>query len=106
MTVQVVYKNKLKTAKSGAIILFVDEKLKFDSKNNLLNKSENQYVKKILFNKRKKTDNTLFSIDIDENKIAIIIIVKQNSNTNTYENLGAKLFDFIKKKSYYRNIFK
>ena len=97
MTVQVVYNNKPKTAKSGAIALFVDEKLKFYNTNNLLNKTENEYVKKVLIHKRKKNDKTLFSIDIDEKKIAIIIIIKQGSNTNSYESLGAKFFDYIKK---------
>ena len=96
MTVQVVYNNKPKTAKSGAIALFVDEKFKFYNTNNLLNKTENEYVKKVLIHKRKKNDKTLFSIDIDEKKIAIIIIIKQGSNTNSYESLGAKFFDYIK----------
>ena len=52
MSVQVVYKNNVKSSVSGTAVVFVDDKYKINSSNNLISKDEVLYLNKILKNKK------------------------------------------------------
>ena len=98
MSVQVVYKNKVKSSLSGTVVVFVDEKYKIYSSNILLNKKEILYLNNIIKN-RKSDKNKLFTVDINEKKSALIISHGKNNSINTFEMLGANCFEFLEKNS-------
>ena len=50
MSVQVVYKNKVKSSISDTVVLFVDDKYKINLPNNLINNDEALFLNKILKN--------------------------------------------------------
>ncbi len=103
MSVQVVYKKKVKSSFSGTLVLFVDEKYKVNTSNNFISKNEVLYVNNILRNK-KNDKNKLFTININERKTALIIPYKKNYLVNDFEKLGASCFEFLEKNSL-KNIF-
>ena len=98
MSVQVVYKNKVKSTISGHVVIFVDDKFNYEVPKLLISNSENTYIKKILKNYNSQY-NKLFTINISEKKSAIIINLKTNLTDNDIENLGAKFCDFVNKES-------
>ena len=77
---------------SGSIIFFANIKSEIKNINNLLNYSERNLFKKNLKNNNKKKE--LFSFDISFNQKIIIYSLK--SNKISYENIGAKLYEFFK----------
>ena len=95
MSVQVVYKNKINSRKFGAIVVFTDEKYKFKSSLNLLSKQENIYLNEILKNKH-KDNSEIFTVNISNNKIVIIVKLKNSKSSNDFENVGAKFYEFTK----------
>ena len=99
MSVQVVYKNKAKSSLSGTVVVFVDDKYKIYSSNILLNKKEILYLNNII-KIRKNDKNKLFTVDINENKSALIISYGKNNSIHTFETLGAKFFEFLEKNSF------
>ena len=62
MSVQVVYKNKVKSSISGTVILFVDDKYKINYSNNLISNDEVLFINKILNNK-KSNKNKPFTVN-------------------------------------------
>ncbi len=48
MSVQVVYKNKVKSTISGHVVIFIDDKFNYEVPKSLINNDENIYLKKIL----------------------------------------------------------
>ena len=97
MSVQVVYKNKINSRKFGALVVFTDEKYKFKSSLNLLSQKENIYLTEILKNKH-KDNSDIFTVNISNNKTVIIVKLKKSKSTNDFENVGAKFYEFTKKK--------
>ena len=72
MSVQVVYKNKVKSSISGTVVLFVDDKYKINPPNNLINSNEILFLNKIL--KTKKNNKIkIFTVNINEKKSVLII---------------------------------
>ena len=69
MSVQVVYKNKVKSSISDTVVLFVDDKYKINLPNNLINNDEALFLNKILKNK-KSNKNKIFIVNINEKKTA------------------------------------
>ena len=76
MSVQVVYKNKVKSTISGHVVIFADDKFNYEVPKSLINNDENIYLKKILKNYNSEY-NKLFTINISEKKSAILIHVKK-----------------------------
>ena len=76
MSVQVVYKNKVKSTISGHVVIFIDDKFNYEVPKSLINNDENIYLKKILKNYNSEY-NKLFTINISEKKSAILIHVKK-----------------------------
>ena len=98
MSVQVVYKNKVKSTISGHVVIFIDDKFNYEVPKSLINNDENIYLKKILKNYNSEY-NKLFTINISEKKSAILIHVKKNVKECDVENLGASFYDFVSKAS-------
>ncbi len=98
MSVQVVYKNKVKSSISGTVVLFVDDKYKINYPNNLIRNNEVLFINKILKNK-KSNKNKPFTVDINEKKSALIIFYEKKYTINDFEKLGASCFEFLEKNS-------
>ena len=96
MSVQVVYKNNVKSTISGHVVIFVDDKFNYEVPKLLISNNESIYIKKILKNYNSHY-NKLFTVNISEKKSAIIINLKTNMTDNDIENLGAKFYDFANK---------
>ena len=98
MSVQVVYKNKVKSSISDTVVLFVDDKYKINLPNNLINNDEALFLNKILKNK-KSNKNKIFIVNINEKKTALIIFYEKKNTINDFEKLGASCFEFLEKNS-------
>ena len=98
MSVQVVYKNKVKSSISDTVVLFVDDKYKINLPNNLINNDEALFLNKILKNK-KSSKNKIFIVNINEKKTALIIFYEKKNTINDFEKLGASCFEFLEKNS-------
>ena len=98
MSVQVVYKNKVKSTISGHVVIFADDKFNYEIPKTLISNNESIYIKKILKNYNSQY-NKLFTINISEKKSVIIIVSKKNLMDIDIENLGANLYDFVNKSS-------
>ncbi len=98
MTVQVIYKNKVKSSNSGVIALFAEDKFQFKNTGNFLSKKESSYVEKILKNK-KNTKEEIISLNMNEKTTLIFISLKKDLKGFDVENLGANFYSFIKKNS-------
>ena len=98
MSVQVVYKNKVKSSISDTVVLFVDDKYKINLPNNLINNDEALFLNKILKNK-KSNKNKIFVVNINEKKTALIIFYEKKNTINDFEKLGASCFEFLEKNS-------
>ena len=96
MSVQVVYKNKVKSSNSGVIALFAEDKFQLKNTRNFLSKNETFYVEKILKNK-KNTKENIISFNINEKTNLILISLKKGLKGSDVENLGAEFYNFIKK---------
>ena len=96
MSVQVVYKNKAKSANLGVIALFADEKFKIKNINGFLSRNETSYIERILKNK-KNTKEKIISFNINEKTTAILISLKKDLKGFDVENLGAEFYNFVKK---------
>ena len=77
---------------SGSIIFFANSKNKIKNINLILNSSQNKLFEKNLKNNYKKKE--IFSFDISYNQKIIIYSLKNDKSS--FENIGAKLFDFLK----------
>ena len=97
MTVQVLYKNKLKSSNIGVVALFTEEKFQIKNTDGFLSKKETFYVEKILKNK-KNTKENIISFNINEKSTLILISLKKDLKSFDVENLGAEFYNFIKKK--------
>ena len=98
MSVQVVYKNKVKSSISGTVVLFVDDKYKINPPNNLINSNEILFLNKIL--KTKKNNKIkIFTVNINEKKSVLIICYEKKNTINDFEKLGASCFEYIEKNS-------
>ena len=98
MSVQVVYRNNKKIANSKIQAIFTSENFMMGEINSL-SKVETTKLKKLANLKKFNSDN-IFHINLDD-KIIVLIPVKKNFNTNDFEILGAKFYEYLKK-----NIFK
>ncbi len=96
MTVQVLYKNKLKLSNTGVIALFTQDKFKTKNLKTFLSKKEAAYVEKILKN-RKENKEKIISFNINEKTNLILISLKKDLKESDIENLGAEFYNFIKK---------
>ena len=86
----------IKTAKlnslSGSIVFFSNNKNQIKNINNFLNYSQNKLLNKNLMNNHKKKE--IFSFDFSHNQKIVIYSIKNDKNS--YEKIGAKLFEFFK----------
>ena len=96
MTVQVVYKNNVKSVNSGVIALFTDENFRVQNPTTCLSKNETSYIDKTVKNKKNSKDK-IISFNINEKTIIILISLEKKLNSFSIENLGASFFNFIKK---------
>ena len=96
MSVQVVYKNKVKSSNSGVIALFSEDRFQIKNTGSFLSKIETSYVEKILKNK-KNTKENIISFNINEKTTLILISLKKNLKGSGVENLGAEFYNFMKK---------
>ncbi len=99
MTVQVLYKNNAKSANTGVITLFTEEKFQIKNKGTFLSKNEVSYVEKILKTKKDNKEK-IISFNINENTTFILISLKKNLKDSDIENLGGEFYNFIKKNSF------
>ena len=99
MSVQVVYKNKAKSANLGVIALFADEKFRIKNTNGFLSKNETSYIERILKNKKNNKEK-IVSFNINEKLTVILISLKNNLKSFDVESLGASFYDFTKKNSF------
>ncbi len=87
---------------SGSIIFFANSKNKIKNINLILSSSQNKLFEKNLKNNNKKKE--IFSFDINYNQKIIIYSLK--TDKSSFENVGAKLYDFLKNQNLTRiNIF-
>ena len=100
MSVQVVYKNKLKSSNSGAIVLFTEDKFQIKNLKGFLSKKETSYIDKILKNKKNSKEN-IISFNTNEKTTLILISLKKDLKGSDVENLGAEFYNFLNK-----NLFK
>ena len=98
MSVQVLYKNNVKSSVSGTVVVFVDDKYKIRSSDSLISKDEVLYLNKLLKN-RKNNKSKLFTININEKKSALVILSGKNNAINDFEKLGGDCFEFLEKNS-------
>ena len=96
MTVQVLYKNKVKSSNSSVIALFAEDKFQIKNGRDFLSKNETSYVEKILKN-RKNTKENIISLNINEKTTLILISLKKDLKGCDVENLGAEFYNFTKK---------
>jgi len=99
MTVQVLYKNNAKSANTGVITLFTEEKFQIKNQGTFLSKNEVSYINKILKTK-KDIKEKIISFNMNENTTFILISSKKNLKDSEIENLGAEFYNFIKKNSF------
>ncbi len=99
MTVQVIYKNKVKLTNLDVITLFVEDKFQIKNAKSFLSKNENSYVEKILKSKRNTKEN-IISFNISEKTTLILVSLKKDLKSFNVENLGAEFYNFIKKNSF------
>ena len=59
MTVQVLYKNNVKSGNIGVIALFTEDKFQIKNTGGFLSKKETFYVEKILKNKKNTKENII-----------------------------------------------
>ena len=87
---------------SGAIVLFADKNFKINNVNNFLNSSQRDLFKKNLKNNNKK--KKIFSFDLSSTQK--FVIYSDKDNTNSFEKIGAELYEFFKNDSMTKiNIF-
>ena len=87
---------------SGAIVLFADKNFKINNINNFLNSSQRDLFKKNLKNNNKK--KKIFSFDLSSTQK--FVIYSDKNNTNSFEKIGAELYEFFKNDSITKiNIF-
>ena len=98
MSVQVLYKNNVKSSVSGTVVVFVDDKYKIRSSDSLISKDEVLYLNKLLKN-RKNNKSKLFTININEKKSALVILYSKKNAINDFEKLGGDCFEFLEKNS-------
>ena len=77
---------------SGPLIFFSNNKSEIKNMDKLLSSSSNNLFKKNLKNNNKKKE--IFSFDISHTQKIIIFSLKNNENS--YEKIGAKLYEFCK----------
>ena len=99
MTVQVLYKNNVKSGNIGVVALFTEDKFQIKNTGGFLSKKETFYVEKILKNK-KNTKENIISFNINEKSTLILISLKKDLKSFDVENLGAEFYNFIKKNSF------
>ena len=99
MSVQVVYKNNVKSSKSSVLAIFSDEKFGINLTKNFIKKNDINYLKKLLTNK-KNSKGDVFSLNLNDKRTIIIIPLSNSMEISALENLGAKLYDFVSKNSY------
>ena len=96
MTVQVEYKNNVKSSNPATFALFTEDKFQFKNTGNFLSKNENSYVEKILKNK-KNTKENIISFNINEKTTLILISIKKDLKGFDVEN-RRRILQFYKKK--------
>ncbi len=96
MTVQVEYKNNVKSSNPATFALFTEDKFQFKNTGNFLSKNENSYVEKILKNK-KNTEEKIISLNMNEKTTLILVSLKKDLKGSDVENLGAEFYSFLKK---------
>ena len=99
MSVQVIYKNKLKLTNRGVFAIFTDENFKPFREKKLITINESEFLKKILKSKP-KSKKKILSFDLNPEKTLIVISIKKNNTNNDYENLGSLFYDFVNSNNY------
>ncbi len=99
MTVQVLYKNNVKSSNLGAIVLFAEDKFQLKNTQRFLSKTETLFVEKVLKNKRDIKEN-IISLNINEKNTLILISLKKELKSPDVESLGAEFYSFIKNNSF------
>ncbi len=97
MSVQVVYRNKKKIANSRIQAIFTSENFRISEINSLSN--IDIFKLKKLINPKSNNSKDIFHLNLD-NKIIVLVPVEKNYNTNDFENLGAKFYEYLKKNSF------
>ena len=95
MSIKINYIKKNNANASKDIALFVNETFGISHLKKFLNKNEIIFLEKIL--KKKNISSKIISFDLNANKSLIIIKVLKNE---TYENLGAEFYNFIKENNF------
>jgi len=95
MSIKINYIKKNNADASKDIALFVNENFGISHLKKFLNKNEIIFLEKIL--KKKNISSKIISFDLNANKSLIIIKVLKNE---TYENLGAEFYNFIKENNF------
>ena len=96
MSVQVIYKNKVKSSSLGVIALFGNEKFQIQNLRSYFSKIEASYVEKISKNKNNTKEN-IISFNLNDKSTVILISIKKNLKGSDVEALGAQLYNFVKK---------
>ncbi len=96
MSVQVIYKNKVKSSSLGVIALFGNEKFQIQNLRSFFSKNEASYIEKISKNKNNTKEN-IISFNINDKSTIILISIKKNLKGSDVEALGAQLYNFVKK---------
>ena len=95
MSIKINYIKKNNANAQKDIALFVNENFGISHLKKFLNKNEIIFLEKIL--KKKNISSKIISFDLNANKSLIIIKVLKNE---TYENLGAEFYNFIKENNF------
>jgi len=95
MSIKINYIKKNNANAPKDIALFVNENFGISHLKKFLNKNEIIFLEKIL--KKKNISSKIISFDLNANKSLIIIKVLKNE---TYENLGAEFYNFIKENNF------
>ena len=99
MSVQVVYKNTVKSSNSSAVVIFGDEKFGVNSAKNIFTKNENLTIQKLI-KTLKDTKEKIISFNLNTKHTIVVVSINKDLKCYEVENLGANFYNFSKKKSF------
>ena len=96
MKTDLFFKKPNNVLKEGIFAFFIDDKLNLKNLYNIFSKVEISKIKSILKQQNISADDLFYKFNITENNQIILIKQKKNFESNDYENLGAKFYEFLK----------
>ena len=96
MKTDLFFKKPNNVLKEGIFAFFIDDKLNLKNLYNIFSKAEISKIKSILKQQNISADDLFCKFNITENNQIILIKQKNNFESNDYENLGAKFYEFLK----------